>query len=210
MQRMLRELVPEFEKVEDVGGAILISFVCLVFSPVLVPLAIFYMLVLVIAAMADVSATNSIPSDATHVPTFYSPKTESGQWLFGLLFPIFGSIFGGLHCLAWNFTYPTQIERTLWRIASLTIAVTPPGFIILFLILGALIHLGKTRKEKWQGIRSRLWTLMEWTLLVVTLLPTGIYVFARLVLLVEAFVLLRRQPANAFQAIDWTKLFPHI
>jgi hypothetical protein len=41
-------------------------------------------------------------------------------------------------------------------------------------------------------------------------LPAGIYVLARLVLLVEAFALLRRQPANVFQTVDWTKFFPHV
>ena len=164
------------------------------------------MYVLLLAAMADVLATNTIPPDATHVPAFYSPMTESDELSLMVLLPIFGSIFGGLHCLAWNFTYPTQTERTLWRIASLSIAVTPTGFMILIMIYGTMVNFSRARREKWQG----LWTLLELLLLAIIMLPIGFYVLARLVLLVEAFVLLRHQPADVFQTIDWIKFLPHV
>lgn len=52
-------------------------------------------------------------------------------WLEGnpplLLFLMgrFSLIFGGLHCLAWNSQFPTQVELFCWRIASLASAVLP-------------------------------------------------------------------------------------
>lgn len=54
-------------------------------------------------------------------------------WLEGdtpLLLNLMGGsslIFGGLHCLAWNFEFPTQVEVLCWRIASLISAVLPGG-----------------------------------------------------------------------------------
>jgi hypothetical protein len=57
---------------------------------------------------------------------------------------------------------------------------------------------------------DKLCRFMEWILIVATMLPIGVYMLARLVLLVEAFALLRRQPANVFQTVDWTKFLPHV
>src|SRR3569833_2350970 len=34
-------------------------------------------------------------------------------------------VFGGLHCLAWNFEFPSEVELVLWRVASITSAILP-------------------------------------------------------------------------------------
>jgi hypothetical protein len=178
--------------------------------PVLIPLAVVYIFVLLIAALGDVMLTDAIPPDATHVPAFYSPKTDSGTTIsFALILPISGSAFGALHCLAWNFTYPTRAERTIWRAASLTIALTPISVMILILVLALFGKSGEGRRGRWM-ILDKLCSFIEWILIATMVLPTGVYVLARLVLLVEAFALLRRQPANAFQTVDWTKFLPHV
>lgn len=39
-------------------------------------------------------------------------------------FAIVGFIYGGLHCVAWNAPFTTNIERILWRISSIAIAGT--------------------------------------------------------------------------------------
>jgi hypothetical protein len=44
--------------------------------------------------------------------------------IFGLM-AVSSLIFGGLHCLAWNFEFPTQAELISWRIASLASAILP-------------------------------------------------------------------------------------
>lgn len=36
-----------------------------------------------------------------------------------------GTIFGGIHCAAWDFEFPTPVERLLWRIACLVIVILP-------------------------------------------------------------------------------------
>lgn len=48
-------------------------------------------------------------------------------------------VFGGIHCLAWNFVFPSHPEAVLWRIASIGSAVIPIiqlGISILFNSLG--------------------------------------------------------------------------
>lgn len=45
-----------------------------------------------------------------------------------------GVIFGAIHTAAWNFDFPTPIERTLWRIASvLSTALLPVMYLGLLL-----------------------------------------------------------------------------
>lgn len=45
--------------------------------------------------------------------------------LFYHLLGITSLVFGGLHCIAWNFEFPTRIELLCWRVASLLSATLP-------------------------------------------------------------------------------------
>ena len=42
-----------------------------------------------------------------------------------VVFALFGVIFVGLHCIGWNFKFPTHTKQTLWRSTSLAIAAIP-------------------------------------------------------------------------------------
>ncbi|MBE3048490.1 hypothetical protein IMZ48_39510 [Candidatus Bathyarchaeota archaeon] len=46
------------------------------------------------------------------------------QWPLYLAFGIIGLAYGGLHCLAWNAPFPTDLERLFWRVSSVTITST--------------------------------------------------------------------------------------
>lgn len=50
---------------------------------------------------------------------------ESDQRSIFVLAALSSLAFGGLHCLAWNFEFPTRIELICWRVASLTSAILP-------------------------------------------------------------------------------------
>lgn len=60
-------------------------------------------------------------------------------------------IFGGLHCLAWDFEFPTRVELICWRVASVTSAVLPVVTLAICAFLGYLAtsYLGKQFKSKW-------------------------------------------------------------
>ena len=39
-------------------------------------------------------------------------------------------VFGAVHLIAWNWTFPTPLERILWRTSSITCTVTPTIYLI--------------------------------------------------------------------------------
>jgi len=48
-----------------------------------------------------------LPSMLTpHIPTFYVPSHRYPEYLHSLLLMALGSIFGGIHCAGWNFSFP--------------------------------------------------------------------------------------------------------
>lgn len=69
----------------------------------------------------DTVPSNLLKDRIGNFPRFGEPGTHFG---FCLGFSIFGLIYGGLHCVAWNAPFFTEIEKTLWRVSSLTITAT--------------------------------------------------------------------------------------
>ncbi|KAE8442967.1 hypothetical protein EG329_002505 [Mollisiaceae sp. DMI_Dod_QoI] len=111
--------------------------------------------------------------------------------IFGAI--VGGTLFGGLHCLAWDFQFPSSAEKLAWRIcsvltASLPILMTVPLSFRLF-------------RDELAFIYRRIHSLI-----VISLLVT--YILARLFLMVEIFRSLFFLPPEAF--IDtWSGSFPH-
>jgi len=165
--------------------------------------------------------------DATHVPTFYAPNTNDSEdhrplVLYGL--PVVAAIFGALHCIAWNFHFPSHIEQLLWRIGSLTITLIPSVPFVYYL-LALIARLLKFLKGRYgfhlcipffslpQSVQNVL-LFVRLTLLVIIAFLGGAglvaYMLARLLLLTQAIMLLRKQPESAFYAINWSNFLPHI
>ena len=63
---------------------------------------------------------------------------EGDTPLIAGLMAISSLIFGGLHCLAWNFDFPTGAELALWRIASLASGALPSFALGVSLLLSFL------------------------------------------------------------------------
>ena len=85
----------------------------------------------------------TIDSDATinpgskQVPTFYSGKpseTTDGYSIIAAL--LIAVAFGGIHCIAWSFQFPSHPEQLIWRISSLTITCAPAFELVTLLIAG--------------------------------------------------------------------------
>lgn len=51
-------------------------------------------------------------------------KDPLNQWPLYVVFAMIGFAYGGLHCLAWDATFPTVLEALLWRVSSATVAST--------------------------------------------------------------------------------------
>ncbi|KIK64274.1 hypothetical protein GYMLUDRAFT_221623 [Collybiopsis luxurians FD-317 M1] len=136
-----------------------------------------------------------------HVPLFYTgpvPAKKQKKFLFSEYFYIFGSatlemligtLFGSIHCAAWAFHFPSKLERDLWQIMSLCITAVPLAMILTMMLV-------------WSH-RFRFLTSIRYLLFVV-------YILARLMTFIMAFVLLRDLPEGAFQEIQWTTYIPHV
>lgn len=70
------------------------------------------------------NARTGIPNNSIHKLSDSDPFSPGLQQNFGLkalmkIIALGGGVFGDIHCIAWNFTFPTSEEQTIWRIMSL-------------------------------------------------------------------------------------------
>lgn len=105
-------------------------------------------------------------------------------------------IFGGIHVAAWNLSFPTPIEKILWRTASIMSTALLPIMYFLFLLDYVLLRY----RFKWRLFRYRKY---------LNIIIGGLYVIARLVLLVEIFRTLFYLPEDAY-ITTWASNIPHI
>lgn len=99
-----------------------------------------------------------------------------------------GTLFGGLHCLAWDFSFPSHAEVVLWRICAVATTVLP--------MLSVYFNLQWLRYNGWaEPERTMVQRLHGPVLLICFILP---YILARLFLLVEMFRSLFYLPQEAF------------
>ena len=128
--------------------------------------------------------------------------------------------YSSLHFIAWNFSFPTQVERLVWRIVCIIMVSTASIF------FACEIYNNEQRNGRWQHWKSRFspsralpldrvlrqpeeaklipnWQAVN--MLVVTVLYTS----ARLYIAVECFISLRSLPLRAFDSVAWTNFIPH-
>ncbi|KUJ18871.1 uncharacterized protein LY89DRAFT_780856 [Mollisia scopiformis] len=116
-----------------------------------------------------------------------------------------GVIFGVLHVLAWNFHFPSEIERNLWRASSVICTCLPVLFLcITYLFSRALeVELGARILGRIEDIiRAELATSIAFVFFVV-------YSLARLYILIEIFRTLCFLPVDAYTA-TWAASIPHV
>ncbi|KAL8334644.1 hypothetical protein RB598_009078 [Gaeumannomyces tritici] len=117
---------------------------------------------------------------------------EPGLYFFGVT-GLGGLLFGGIHLAAWDFAFPTLLERKLWQ-ASALVTVSMPMFDFLMLWLD-LEYLYSMQVGGW----------ISRAVAVVSIFG---YPAARLFTLVESFRSLYFLPPTAYQT-TWTKNAPH-
>ncbi|KAI9509150.1 hypothetical protein F5148DRAFT_978758 [Russula earlei] len=120
------------------------------------------------------------------VNTFYPGEWVTGKFPF-IMFTVVTVtlVFGGIHCIGWSFTFPSSAEKTLWRVASVTITVFP----LLFMPVSFL--------------DGYFFIILPHVMLL-------LYLFCRLVLLVIPFVFLRSLPLAAYHVVPWVSSIPHV
>ena len=136
------------------------------------------------------------------VPTFYSIHDEGTvDDLTPFVATIIASIFGGVHCAGWFFTYPSHAEELIWRICSTFTAALPWPMIATKLLYD---------REEDDGDIVSCSCLSVILLIPVMIVCAMAYVVARLLLLGEAFAALRFLPPEARAVVQWVEFLPHI
>jgi hypothetical protein len=130
----------------------------------------------------DVVRSRRVPSLAGHT------QTRGGTILLVGCFG--GMVFGGIHCVCWNFPFQSHIEQMLWRVASLA-------------ILCSLISIAI---DYW--IVKSLWIGMLRFFLSATQLVGFVYITARLTLIVLILLSFRSLPPGVYDTVAWTKFIP--
>jgi len=159
--------------------------------------------------------SDTVRDNALHVPTFYAPETSNEFNLRILVVTLCGIVFGGLHVAGWNFTYPTNIEKKLWHVASLIMVLNTPSSICMALVItivrkqiSNMVRDSNEQRPRFARIMLEFIILRLLTLVGYVMLVQGI--IARLALIVQSLVLLRRPPPSALLSVDWTKFIPHL
>lgn len=146
---------------------------------------------------------------------FYSEHAKWSSRLFGVVAVLAGSVFGAIHCLAWNFDFPSRTEENIWRISSVVmigvnvyVAVGVSALIKLrdcitgtlkFLFPEADLHCSYTLIAEEDAL-----------IFLSIIFSSIIHAIARIALIVLAVMSFSHLPPSAFEAIGWSDLIPHI
>ncbi|KAG1778895.1 hypothetical protein EV702DRAFT_143345 [Suillus placidus] len=148
-----------------------------------------------VESILELIGSPGIPtSRKLQVPTFDgSIKLEdSDKRVLPLAALLMATIFGGIHCMAWFFAFLTYQEQVLWRASAVAITFTP--------WLCFLVHLSPNSATVVMGLVYGL----------IYLVSVILYITARAALLVLMFTTLRNLPPDAYKAVSWTSLVPHL
>ena len=108
-----------------------------------------------------------------------------------------GICFGAIHCVAWVFSFPTHGELLMWRISNVAITAVPIYIFSTILLASWLIN----KKFEYCAITALFFGPFSGCIL---------YILARAVTLVLAFISLRDLPPGAYETVHWTTFIPHI
>ena len=110
-----------------------------------------------------------------------------------------GTLFGDIHFAAWNFDFPTLVERILWRL-SYCVLVTIP-------LLGSTMYFMKMHNV---GRDSEKDTKTNALLRTSTTICVVMYLLAWLYLMTAVFRSLAYAPLSTFLEINWPSAIPHV
>ena len=128
------------------------------------------------------------------VPRFWADSADGAGIADAIVLGV-GVCFGAIHCISWDFSFPTRMELLMWRVFCVAITAVP-----IYIFLGFYL-----------GLR-----LSDTDFIGYTVFHFGpvsgviLYIIARAVTLVLAFTSLRDLPPGAYETVHWTTFIPHV
>ncbi|KAL8713360.1 MAG: hypothetical protein Q9220_002559 [cf. Caloplaca sp. 1 TL-2023] len=134
---------------------------------------------------------------------------------------LFTMAYCALHFVAWSFSFPTPLEKYLWRAASIAIGACA------FIFWVCETYQDGHRLGRWERWYAQIVTsekdgrinTMEkarrnrrfipvWEVFIMTPV-TLVYTVARTYIVIEVFLSQRSLPVGAFQSVQWSEFVPH-
>lgn len=130
------------------------------------------------------------------------------QFYIAMMLP---AIYGGIHLAVTSFEFPSATESRLWLYAGLYIAIGLPIWEVMAWLMVLYESTGVTDTLLsclgTEGLHKWFWTSVRSVLGRVFLL---LYTLARLYIIVESFISLRRVPIGVYLTPSWLQMIPHI
>ncbi|KAL0566443.1 hypothetical protein V5O48_015566 [Marasmius crinis-equi] len=149
------------------------------------------------------------------VPTFHGGLPQNrGATLLGTIQMVVAIFFGGVHCIAWKFGFPSPTEKWLWRVSALLLIAVPLHFLLLLIVRRNILK-RRTREGSVRpfslvlGLAGAVILRYPRVFVIINRLALYLYLIVRMVVVVLPFVLLRDLPAGAFVEVEWTTFIPH-
>lgn len=126
-----------------------------------------------------------------------------------------GSVYGGLHLIAWNAPFSTRTEAILWKISGL-ILVTPfafsLGFVIVIILSQLCIITCGTICPILSGGGESPDIIHRPGRLIEHLINASViaFILARIYLVIESFINLAHLPEDVYKVPAWNQYIPHI
>lgn len=147
-----------------------------------------------------IGAPVEFPNDFVYTDGPFGRRHELSYLNVG--FVLGGTIFGGLHCIAWNYQFPSELETLLWRISAIISTVGLPIY-----YAGFVWSELPASRDGFVGVLDFIFTVFFG--MMVNFFIVFAYIFARFCLIVLAFRALFYLPPDAFLT-TWSSQVPHI
>lgn len=109
------------------------------------------------------------------------------------------SVFGAIHCIAWDFKAHSDTVQRFWRAGSLMITISIPPMLFVGGVIGSI------------AARLRLGRDSERRFFQLPFVPCALlFVLARILLLSLPFFELNHLSSEALKTISWEDIIPHI
>ena len=170
----------------------------------------------------------------------YRGHLDGDQLLVPSAIALATCLYGGLHLSAWHAAFPTSIERWFWRISAAVIAGSGLYLATCLMLQGFAWRIRSKLaqlEDETRRLRALYWMLnrspridviyfwreaqggayftgslriLRMVYAWIALAIAAVCVIARLYLVVEAFISLRRMPVAVYQMPPWTVWIPHL
>jgi hypothetical protein len=126
-------------------------------------------------------------------------------------------LYGGAHAAAWNTHFPSPTEQLLWRICSIAAGSMIVPVLCLFLVTSSILDDWTKKDRSGRSLAQKVKRYSFATIAITSdvlfciigFVSILFYAFARVFLVVEAFLSLRSLPKGSFETVPWSNYWPH-